>query len=176
MGKINISVIYQVYQLNMRKNIVIIGVILLILGVIMFGASSYKISQNIEKGSIWHQYKNNEYISEELNFSSDYALIYSYNLTNSGVIYSITLNLVNNTNLKDYVIKPTVVENNMLTYDLKPGNYYIVIFSRSSPNVTYTFIDLDKVVLTSLLELFGIILAVIGIIVAIIGLILKKKR
>ncbi len=159
----------------MRKKIIAIGIIILLLGIVLFSISNIEISQNTEKTSTWNLYHSGEYISQELNFTSEFALVYSFNQTVSGVIYVSSLNSLNLTNLKNFSIKPTVVEDNMLTYDLGPGSYYIVIFSNTNPNITYTYVNLNKIILPALLELFGIILAVIGIIIAVLGIIFKKK-
>lgn len=159
----------------MRKKIIAIGIIFLLLGIVLLDVSNIEISQNTEKIKFWNLYRSGEYVSEELNFTSNYALVYSFNQTLSGVIYSSSLNSLNLTNLKNFSIKPTVVEGKMLTYDLGPGSYYIVILSNTNPNITYTFVNLNKSILPALLELFGIILAGLGITIAIIGIILKKK-
>jgi len=159
----------------MRKKIIAIGIIFLLLGIVLLDVSNIEISQNTEKIKFWNLYRSGEYVSEELNFTSNYALVYSFNQTLSGVIYSSSLNSLNLTNLKNFSIKPTVVEGKMLNYDLGPGSYYIVILSNTNPNITYTFVNLNKSILPALLELFGIILAGLGITIAIIGIILKKK-
>jgi len=159
----------------MRKKIIAIGIIFLLLGIVLLDVSNIEISQNTEKIKFWNLYRSGEYVSEELNFTSNYALVYSFNQTLSGVIYSSSLNSLNLTNLKNFSINPTLVEGKMLNYDLGPGSYYIVILSNTNPNITYTFVNLNKSILPALLELFGIILAVLGITIAIIGIILKKK-
>ncbi|MGC8663729.1 MAG: hypothetical protein ACP5SF_04285 [Thermoplasmata archaeon] len=159
----------------MRKKIIGIGIVILLVGVVMLSASSYESSQNTIMSNVWTSYYSGEYVSQELNFTTDYILMYSFNETVSGVVSASSLSTLNKTNLKNFSIKPSVVVDGIQTYELENGKYYIVVFSSSSPNITYTIINMDNIIIPSVLELVGVILAIVGIIIAIIGLLLKKK-
>jgi uncharacterized membrane protein YgdD (TMEM256/DUF423 family) len=160
----------------MRKKMLITGIIILLVGIVIYSGSAISTAHETNTSNTWVAYKNGEYISSPLNFTGQNVLTYSYSGSGSGVISASNLNTVNSTNLGALSISPTSTVSSEKVYDLNTGTYYIVIFSNSSPSVNYIYLKLSNILVTGILTLIGGILFIAGIIITIIGAILKKKN
>ena len=159
----------------MRKKMLIIGIIMLLIGVVIYGVAAYSTANQLTTSNSWLEYKNGEYISEPLNSSGGYLLTYSYSGSHAGVIVSNNLTKVNISNIGSFSLATLTNVNSEKAYNLNTGSYYIVIFSNSAPSITYTFVKLSTVLVTGIFTLVGITLAIAGIIVTILGAVLKPK-
>ncbi|MEM3237669.1 MAG: hypothetical protein QW258_02480 [Thermoplasmata archaeon] len=160
----------------MRKKMLIIGIVILIVGIVMFSASAYSTGHDTSRSNTWVEYKNGEYISSPLNFSGQNILTYSYTGSGIAVVTDSVLPTVNSTNLPQVSISPTTSVGSEKVYDLGTGTYYIVSFSNSSPALSYTYLKVSNVLITGVLTVIGLILFIAGVIITIIGAVMKKKR
>lgn len=160
----------------MRKKMLIIGIVILIVGIVMFGASAYTTGNNANRSNTWNGYKSGEYISSPLNFSGQNVITYTYKGSGIGIVTASVLPTVNSTNLAQLSISPTTSVGSEKVYDLGTGTYYIVSFSNSTPTLSYTYLKVSNILITGVLTLIGLILLIVGVIIAIIGAVMKKKR
>lgn len=159
----------------MRKKIVIAGLVVLIIGIVLFGIAESSLINKVTISDNWKEYKNGIYISNELNFTSTYIVSYSYNENLTGIIKSSQLNELNLSNYNSISIKPTTVTLKTLSYELSNGSYYIFIISNITPTIKYEYLNVNNVILPALTSFLGIILGIAGFITLIVGLILKKQ-
>ena len=166
----------------MRKNILIIGLILLVVGIVMAGASAVEAAHSAS-GSIsgasttMFSDSNGGYHSQLLNVSSGEEVIVVAN-QKAYLIPSEDLGTATQTTVAGYAVVPSSSAGNTSTYSNIPGSYYIVTFGSSAPSVDYAVVSggLSHLILTGLLVLIGVFLAIAGIIIAIIGAVLKPKN
>lgn len=166
----------------MRKNILIIGLVLLVVGIVMAGASAFEAAHSAS-GSIsgastsMLQCTNGGYHSELLNVSSGEEVIVVAN-QHAYLIPSEDLGTVTSGNVAGFAVAPSTSVGNTSTYSNIPGSYYIVTIGTSPPSVDYAVVSggLGNLIVTGLLVLVGVFLAIAGIIVAIIGAVLKPKN
>ncbi|MGC8562908.1 MAG: hypothetical protein ACP5UZ_05395 [Thermoplasmata archaeon] len=166
----------------MRRNILIIGLILLVVGIAMAGISAVEASHSASSsisGASTTMYPgpNGEYHSQLLNVSSGEEVIVVAN-QHAYVIPSEDLTTVTNANVAGYAIVSSTSAGNTSTYSNIPGSYYIVTFGTSTPSVDYAVVSggLGNLIVTGLLVLIGVFLAIAGIIVTVIGAVLKPKN
>lgn len=160
----------------MRKKMLIAGIIVLLIGIVIYGGAGYATAQETTTSNTWVAYNNGEYISAPLNFTGGYLLTYSYSGSHSGVVSSNNLTKVNSSNIGSLSLATITNINSEKAYNLNTGSYYIVIFSNSSPSISYTYAKLSSILVTGILTLVGAILFIAGIIITIIGAVLKKKN
>ncbi|MGC8496716.1 MAG: hypothetical protein ACP5NL_01765 [Thermoplasmata archaeon] len=160
----------------MRKKILIVGIVLLIVGIVIYGASAMATANETTNSHVWVAYNNGEYISKPLNFTGQNVLTYFYSASESGVIPASDLSTVNSNNLGSLAISPNSTVSSEKVYDLSSGTYYIVIFSNHPPSANYIYLKISNILLTAILTLVGVIVFIAGIIIAIIGAVLKKKN
>ena len=166
----------------MRKKIAIIGVVLLIVGVAFFAIATEGILSTTTASTQMLQQNTGEWASSEINISSGYQLTMITNNTSFGVVPASDLSSVTNSNLQSLGISPKSETNQtslgvVSTFSPAAGSYYIIVFDKTMPSVTYTTAtSLGSIVLYGILELVGIIVGIAGFIVLIVGLILKKKN
>ncbi len=177
----NVFDIFEVYQIahggKMRKKVVIAGLILLIVGIAIIVAGGFASLGISKKGNTINNIKPGEYATPEFIFNGSYTLTISGAPSDSALIYSSNYSVVNATNFNKYAIKPVNTINGVLTYSISSGSYYFVIFSLSTPHITYTEIPVGaSLYLFGIIGIVGIALFIGGIITAIAGLILKKTN
>ena len=166
----------------MRKKILIIGLILLVVGIVMAGASAVEAAHSAS-GSIsgastaMFPDSNGGYHSQALNVSSGEEVIVVAN-QQAYLIPSEDLGTATQETVTGYAVAPSSSAGNTSTYSNIPGSYYIVTFGSSPPSVDYAVVSggLGHLILIGLLVLVGVFLAIAGIIIAIIGAVLKPKN
>jgi hypothetical protein len=157
----------------MRKQIVIVGVILLIIGIVIFAVGVYGESSSSTILRTFNQQQTGEYVSDQIIANSSVSIVVRSPASSGGLISAQDLNVVNSSNISSY----TLPYNSTVTGDLYKGlngNYYYVVFSSTSPN-TIIVIATPVVAEYGVLALAGGGCAVVGIIVAIIGAVLKRR-
>lgn len=164
----------------MRKKIVIIGLVLLIAGIVIIGASTAAVLSKTSAGGKLVQNSADEWVSPTINVSSGYQIIVTSHASDFAVVPSRDISIVNTTNLNEYSVhsfKQTNASSITVTqYKPASGDYYLVVFSSLSPNVKYTVVkSISQDAVFGLLELVGIGLSVAGFVVLIIGLVKKKN-
>ena len=166
----------------MRKNILIIGLILLVIGIVMAGVSAAEAGHSAS-GSITGASNtmfldsNGGYHSQLLNVSSGEEVIVVAN-QHAYLIPAEDLGTAAQGTVASYAVAASSSAGNTSTYSNIPGSYYIVTFGSSAPSVDYAVVSggLSHLILTGLLVLVGVFLAIAGIIIAIIGAVLKPKN
>lgn len=163
----------------MRKNIVLIGLVLLIVGVAIIGVSLYEMSALSDINSSLTQVSSNEWRSDVINVNSSGVLTITTSETSGfGLIPASDLSAVTASNLANYAVgydtSTTSGSQNAFVYDQLSGQYYFVIFSSSTPTMTYLFLTAEGEIFAELL-IVGAGVAFVGLIMAIVGAILKKK-
>ncbi len=166
----------------MRKNLLLVGIVLLVLGVALAGVATYETAHTalgISSGAGTSMYpgQNGDYYSNVLNTSSGSEIVV-VSSAHPSLIPSKDLNIVNSTNVGSYAISPTRSTGSSFYYSDLNGTYNVVVFSASYPTVDYVVItgSLGTVAIYGILLIVGVILAIAGIIIAIIGAILKPKN
>ncbi len=166
---------------KMRKKIVISGLIVLIIGIVIVGSSTAVVLSNTSVGGKLVQSNSGEWESPVINVSSGYRIVVTSHVSEFAIIPSKDMSIVNATNVNEYSVssfKLTNVSSTSISqYKPTSGNYYLVVFTTSSPNVKYTVIkSLSQDARLGLIELAGIDLTIAGFVVLIIGLVKKKKN
>ena len=171
----------------MRKNLLMIGLVLLVLGVAIAGVSTYEVSGGAIRslsgaGNTMHLGSNGDFYSNTLNVSSGYEVL----VVSSVQTYLIPLqdlNSVNAVNVNSFAINPTTPLSGSTSttyfYGGLNGSYVLVTFGSASPStMDYAVIksgNIGQIVTFGLLLLVGVVLVIAGIIIAIVGAILKPK-
>ena len=171
----------------MRKNLLIIGLILLVIGVIVAGFSTYEVTGGAVRsisgaGNIMKAVTNGDFYSNTLNVSPDYELIVVSSVQ-AYLIPSQDLNSVNSANVAGFAITPSThsaSSTNTYVYIGLNGSYVVVTFGSTPPStMDYAVLKsggLSQLVIFGLLLIIGVLLAIVGIIVVIIGAVLKPKN
>ncbi|MEM0141088.1 MAG: hypothetical protein QXN66_03510 [Thermoplasmatales archaeon] len=161
----------------MRKNWVIVGIALLIVGAIMVSASLTQVERSFPFSQLNMTSTGNGYfISPAINVSQESEIIISSSST-SYLIPSKDISLLNSTNIESYGMHPYLTEGNSSAFLGASGVYYVAVPGNVTPVVRYGIVSssLGPVVLYGLLLIVGVILIIAGIVIAVIGLFLKKK-
>ncbi len=166
----------------MRKNLVMVGLVILVVGIIIAAVSAVELNQ-LESTSIkgasnaMFVGQNGEYHSELLNVSSEQVVFLVSNV-HAYLIPSADLNTVNSGNIGNYAVTPTVQQGNISTFSGISGEFYVVTFANSMPSVSYAVIagGIARLAVTGLLLIIGVLLIIIGAIIAVIGAVLKPKN
>ncbi len=166
----------------MRKNFLVVGVIVLAIGIAMVGISLFEIEHTLsgllnsaKGGDTMYAGQNGDYYSTILNVTvGDYVDVVSD--TPHYLVPSGYLSTLNSTNVGSYAIAANQASGNSTLYANLNGSYYVVVFGPSSPVVGYAVIkSLGGLISTVALLGFGGFLAFVGLIVTIIGAVLKPK-
>ncbi|KAA8922104.1 hypothetical protein [Thermoplasma sp.] len=163
----------------MRKNIVIIGAVIFVIGIAMFAGGDYLLGHYTVTGTALSQISTGIY-GHEINISSPSLLTVDSTFSSIYLISSANMTGLNATNAASRAISPltttSVSSEHVWAYDLTTaGSYYIIVINGTAPAITYSYIPLSYSYL-SFITVIGIVLIIVGIIVAIIGLILKQKK
>ncbi|MCL4447471.1 MAG: hypothetical protein M1556_05995 [Candidatus Thermoplasmatota archaeon] len=166
----------------MRKNLLIIGIVLLVVGVAMAGISTVEAAHSVSSsiggaGNTMYPGTNGDYYSNNLNVSTGDEVLVVSNI-HAYLIPSSDISTVNSGNVGSYAISPSTSAGNTSTYTGLLGSFYVVTFGTSSPSVSYAVVSggLGHLIITGLLVLGGAFLAIAGIVIAIIGALLKPKN
>jgi hypothetical protein len=160
-----------------RKDLLYLGIILLVIGVVIAGIATVEASGRTETiGTSMKIGSIGVYYSDELTVSSNGSVFVTGNTT-TYLIPSQDLNTVNSTNVGSYAIHPTTPSGNSIIYDGLSGTYYLVAFGQHPPLITYAVLgsNLSQLVVYGLLIIVGAAIAVIGVILVIIGAIIRSK-
>ena len=158
----------------MRKQIIIVGVILLVIGIAILALGVYGESRASTILRTFNQQQTGEYVSDQITANSSVSIVVKSPSSNGGLISAQDLNVVNSSNISSYTVPYNSTAAGNLYRGLN-GNYYYVVFSSTSPN-TVIVIAPPVVAEYGVLAIAGIVVAVIGVIIAIIGAVLKPKN
>ncbi|MEM0136285.1 MAG: hypothetical protein QXU18_13845 [Thermoplasmatales archaeon] len=162
---------------RMRKNTVIIGVAILLIGIIMIGLSFGEVDKAIQITSANMTLTDKDYsISPAITISGELKMIIISNHT-VYLIPSQDAPILNSTNIASFSVHPSLTEGgSSLFYNLN-GVYYIVAPGNNVPEVSYGLMDLNNSLIISygLLLIVGLALLVAGIIITVVGIFLKRK-
>ncbi|MGC8995343.1 MAG: hypothetical protein ACP5JT_01445 [Thermoplasmata archaeon] len=159
----------------MRKSLVIIGTIIFVLGVILFGVGTYLSESSIIKLNKWYNYKSDIWISDEINSTGEEIIIVNVS-KNIYLINSTELSLINKSNIKSMSQNSIANSSGELTFIIQKGSYYLVTFSNSTPTIYYYYAHESSLLINGLILFLGIIFGIVGIIILIIGFVLKPKK
>ena len=161
----------------MRKDLLYLGIILLVIGVVISGIATVEAGGKTEIVETSMKVSpSGFYYSNELTVGSNGSVIVTGNTT-TYLIPSQDLTIVNSTNVANYAIHPTIPSGNSILYDGLNGAYYLVAFGQHPPLITYAVLgsNLSQLVVYGLLIIVGAAIAVIGVILALIGAIIRSK-
>jgi len=160
----------------LKTRTVVIGVILLVVGIALFGGGALGALGSITINRTFTQPHAGEYVSAEIILNATSGLVVSSPAVAGGVIHAQDLNLVNSTNISSYAIPYNSTGVGSDIYRSLSGSFYYVAFSSTQPNTTVVATPLKSSLIGyGLLILLGIVCAIAGIIVAIVG-VLQKTR
>ncbi|MCL4346271.1 MAG: hypothetical protein M1496_07970 [Candidatus Thermoplasmatota archaeon] len=168
----------------MRKNIVIIGLILLVVGIALavVGAQLVVPQAGINaKPSSEVSLGNNLWRTSEITLTSSTSIVEDQSSASS--VYLVKASLISSvtqSNLKTIGVAPsshtTASSENIFTFAVtSSGSYYLVSNSTSQPSNAISVINAASIIGPALVLLVGGGLAFVGLIILIVGLILRKK-
>lgn len=162
----------------MRRNILIIGLVLMVVGGGIAFAGSYSLTKNATISPSMNEMSPGMYVTPIIMTNGTASLIVSEVGANSGLIKAADLSIVNSSNLKSIAIPANVSVSSSNYYEGISGSFYYIQFSSTSPNIGYVLIhgNIYEYSALSLAILGGVIMFIAGIVIAIIGAILKKKE
>lgn len=164
----------------MRKNIVIIGLILLIIGVALFYAGGDLGISGISTSPTFTEKGTSQWDSSTIQVSSGQLIVLTSNDSKTFLIPSNDVNLVTSSNVNNYEINGTATTTSGITTieytSITPGTYVVVTFGSHQAKVTMIKKSIDSLLVSLLPILLGGILGFVGFIVLIVGLVLKKKQ
>ena len=162
----------------MRKNILIVGLVLLVIGIALIGVSTFSLghssSATFSSSTVMIQGPNGDYHSQELNVTSGDVI----SVSTASKVYLIPasdLVVANQSNVNSFAISPLSSSSSAVTYNDLTGSYYVVVFSTSSPSVAYVVGNTGSLISAGIMIIIGGLLFFIGLIITIIGAVLKKK-
>lgn len=174
----NIFIYFLTMIKQMRKRLVIIGIILIMIGFAFTVAGSYGIIKNVTLSTEVVQHASGEYISSKMIMNESSTLLVMGTTTNSGLIKASDLSIVNESNLHSYEIQYNSKQGNTLLYEKLTGEYYFVAFTSTAPNLQYAYGtgSLGQFLLSSMLTVLGPFILIAGIVVSVVGAIIKPKK
>jgi hypothetical protein len=165
---------------GMRKQIMLTGLILLIIGAGMAIISYHEVYQGTITASSFTNPSGSEWISNSLNVTNDSTISVIGNGSDFYLVKTSDLSDINQTNVQSLAIKPSanlsIAGRTDKEYFNLTGPYSVVYFGAKDPAILYEVIPSSgNVVSYGLLLISGGVLALAGIIVIIVGAILKRK-
>ena len=162
----------------MRKNLLLMGVLILVAGMVVAGIAVLEISsESSDAGTSMYLGSNGQYYSNELTGYSNGEIDVSSNVS-FYLIPSQELNSVTLSNVQTYAESPTYSAGNASVYTGLGGTYYVVTFGSSAPRIAYASIpyNFGQVELFGVLVAAGVIVAIAGFVIAILGVVLRSKN
>ncbi len=163
----------------MRKNIVVIGLILLVIGIVMVGVESVSIEHSgastLSTQTTMIPSPNGEYHSNLLSVNKNQIVTVVTN-SKAYLIPASDISIVNESNVNNYAISPFTSSSTETIFENLNGSYYVVVFSNSTPAVTYMVGNISSLIGAGVFIVIGGLLFIVGIVVIIIGAILKPKQ
>jgi hypothetical protein len=160
----------------MDRPTVIVGVVVLILGVVLFAVGAVGVLRGLTVVTKFSEPQSGEYISTELMLNVTSGIAVTSAAANSGLIPAQYLNLVNSTNFGQYALTPHSNVAGTLTYTNLKGDYYYVAFASSQPSSKVVATPLNGGTLGSNpLVLGGLVVFVVGVVVILLG-VRRKSR
>lgn len=159
----------------MRKRVVVVGVILLMLAAATGGGGLYAVRSSSTQSSNVKMYAPGEYVSDEIDISQPAILTVDSPSAGGGLVPSKLLAFVNRSTLQEYAVPPNATSGSVYSYINITGSYYFVVFSNTTPKLSYLVTPLSIAAYATLIFV-GLLLGFTGIAVTIAGLVLKPKR
>ncbi len=170
----------MVCRISMRKNIVIIGLILLIVGVALFYAGGDLGISGIATSPTFTEKGTSKWESSSINVLSGQLLVLTSNNSKTALIPSSDASVVTSSNVDKYEVNGSTTTTSGVTTieytSITPGTYVIVTFGTYQAKVTMIKKSIDSLLVSLLPVLLGGVLGFVGFIVLIVGLVLKKKQ
>ncbi len=166
----------------MRKNIVIIGLILLVIGVALFFGGGDLGLHGLVKSETMTAVSTNEYQSSSFSVTAgSIVIITSHPASSLYIVHTSDASGVNSSNIAHYEVSGGTSNNTsgVTTLEftsLTAGSYTVVSFSDQKTSVTLTNEVVSSLILSLIPTLLGLLLGFIGFIVLIVGLVLKRKN
>ena len=164
----------------MRKNIVIIGLVLLIAGVAIFYAGGDLGIRGISVPQTFTEKGANQWDSSSIQISTGQLIVLTTNNSKTFLVPASDASVVTSNNITHYQINGTATTTSGVTTieytSLSPGAYVIVTFGAHSSKVSMIKETINTLLIKLLPILLGGVLGFVGFIVLIIGLVLRKKQ
>ena len=165
---------------QMRKKIVIIGLVLLIVGIALFYGGGVLGVKGLSASPTFKELKTGEWNSTAVVVSSGELLVLTSSTNQTYLVHSSDIGVVSKSNVKNYEINGTETTTGGVTTleftSITPGNYNIVAFGSKAPSVTLIKNSINSLLLELLPLIIGGVLGFVGFIVLIVGLVLRKKQ
>lgn len=164
----------------MRRNILLTGLIIFVLGVATIAVSFSQISVYNSLETKFTNFNGNEWKSNYINISDNRILTVMGTTSNFSLINASNLGDISALNVSDYAIKPTSGLNIGSEYEKEyfglSGSYLLVSFGNSTPPISYEVLSGGSTFAeyASLLVIGGIAVLA-GIVLMIVGAALRKK-
>lgn len=166
----------------MKKTIVITGVVLLVIGVVVFFATSSEVEGHSSVGSKMISKSSSEWASTEINTTSGTDVIITTNSNLSlGLIPSSDIQSVSPANLHRYSVSPSSQNNasgeHITTFSVNSGSYYVVTYSAPQPSLHYTVVHESHFVsVMDFANFISIMVIAGGFVITIIGVLLGIRK
>ena len=154
----------------MKTRTVVIGIVLIVVGIALFGAGALGALGSITINRTFTQPHPGEYVSAEIVLNATSGLVVSSPAAVGGILHAQDLSLVNSTNIGSYTIPYNSTGVGSDIYRSLSGNFYYVVFSSTQPSTTIVATPLrSSIIRYGLLVLLGIVCAIAGAVVAVVG-------
>lgn len=167
----------------MRRNVLIIGAVVFIVGLILFVTGDFVLAGHAS--SKFYPVGANEFRSNELNLTSSNLLTVTSKISGVWLLHASQLTSVNASNIANYAITPfvNITEAGVHAEEYKniQGSFFVVYFNSAAANsssglITYSvYSSASDLELTAIATAVGLLMIIAGIIVAIVGAVLKRK-
>jgi hypothetical protein len=159
----------------MLKKIALIGLVILLLGVVLFAAGTYEAKAELHTLSTYAPYGSGEFISPEINLTQSAAVTISHPPANLGLVTAANLSSVTSANFATETIAPAATSGGNLVYTVSAGSYYVVYFGSTAPTTQVSYLYLASAEIWGLAVLAGLAMLIAGGITALVGAIKKPK-
>ncbi len=164
----------------MRKNIVIIGLVLLIVGVALFYAGGDLGISGITTSPTFTEKGTSQWDSSSIQVSSGQLIVLTSNDSKTYLVPGSDASSVTSSNVGSYEVNGTVSTTSGVTTieytSISPGTYVIITFGTHQAKVSMIKKSIDSLLVSLLPVLLGGVLGFVGFIVLIVGLVMKKKQ
>ena len=160
----------------MRTRTIRIGMVVAIIGVVLFAAGANGAFSNLTISTKFTQPHPGEYVSAEIVLNTSSGVAVSSPAAVGGIIPAQDLNLVNPSNMNTYAVPISTSGAGSDIYKGLVGDYYYVAFASSQPTTKIVATPLNSGALGFTPFVFlGLACIFAGIAVAIVGLLQKPK-
>lgn len=159
----------------MRRRLLFVGLIVLLVGAVTVGAGFAELRSSLVESSGATQLGADKYASSEIQMAGPSVLTVEFSQGVGGLVPANMVGSVNRTNLGQLSVKPNNTSGGVYSYINITGNYYFVVFSNSTPTITWLVTPIRQAAPASAALLGGALLGFVGLVVTILGLVLKPK-